>query len=376
MLQREKDIESLYRMIKVFPVTAILGARQVGKSTLAKQLNPTHFFDLENPEDFLKFQNPQFFLNELSGLIAIDEVQRMPDLFPLLRFQSDTNVAQKFLLLGSASTSLMKNSSETLAGRIGYHYLGGFTLADIGTDFQSLWLKGGFPRSFLLEITESKLWRENFISTFLERDIPQLGINIASTTMRRFWTMLAHYHGQVLNYTELSRSFGVSDMTIRKYLEVLEGTFMVRLLQPWHANVSKRLVKAPKLYITDTGLLHTLLTIRDIEQLLSHPKLGASWEGFCIEQAVRILNKRNEEVFFYATHAGAEIDLFWQEGGKNFALEVKFTDTPSVTKSMRVAIADLQIAKTWIVYPGASVVRLAENIEAIPVTMLERIVTD
>ena len=373
MIKRESELNKLKRLIEVFPITAILGARQVGKSTLARQLNADHYFDLENPVDLLKFENPQFLFRSLEGLIAIDEIQLKPELFPLLRFQCDNNPKQRFLILGSASPSLVKGASESLAGRIGFHFLGGFSLDEVDYSYTRLWLQGAFPRSYILAEGDSILWRENFISTFLERDIPMLGLSIPANTLRRFWTMISHYHGQVLNYSELSRSFGVSDMTVRRYLEILEGTFMIRLLQPWHSNVGKRIVKSPKLYFRDSGLLHSLLTIRDRNQLISHPKLGASWEGFCIENAIRALNKRNEEVFFYATHSGAEVDLFWQEGGKNYGIEVKFTDTPRITRSLTVSISDLKLEKVWIIYPGDDVINLSEKVQAIPLTKIELI---
>jgi hypothetical protein len=371
MLKRQAEIDKLKLLISIFPVTAILGARQVGKSTLAHQIQADHYFDLENPVDLVKFDNPQFLINSLNGLIIIDEIQLKPELFPLLRYQCDNRHDQKFIVLGSASTSLIKGSSETLAGRIGYHFLGGFRLSEVEQDFRRLWMQGAFPRAFLLDEGESSIWRNNFITTFLERDIPQLGITIPSNTLRRFWTMLSHYHGQIINYSELSRSFGVSDMTIRRYLEILEGAFMIRILQPWHANLGKRLVKAPKLYFRDSGMLHTLLTINSFEQLVSNPKVGASWEGFCIENAIRTLNKRSEEVFFYSTHSGAEVDLFWQWGGKNYAIEVKFSDKPRISRSLTTSINDLQIDRAWIIYPGDTIIPINEKVSAIPVTSIE-----
>ncbi len=375
MVERLNEERILLELIGIFPVTAILGARQVGKSTLAKQVEHDWYFDLENPTDLLQFENPKFLLEPLQGLIVIDEIQRKPDLFPLLRFLVDNNPGQRYLLLGSASPDLIKGSSETLAGRIGYHLLGGFTIEEAGNDFQGLWLRGALPKAYLLEESESFLWRDNYITTFLERDIPQLGINIASNTLRRFWTMLAHYHGQLLNYSELARSFGISDMTIRRYLEILEGTFMIRLITPWYANIGKRLVKSPKLYFRDTGILHNLLTVRNRNELISHPKMGASWEGFCIENAIRALNRSaNKDIWFYSTHTGSEVDLFWQRGGRNYAIEVKFSDTPRVTRSMNTAIKDLGIEKAWIVYPGDKVIRLSEIVDAIPVTELDLVV--
>jgi hypothetical protein len=371
MINRRAEIDRLNQLISVFPVTAILGARQVGKSTLARQIKANHYFDLENPVDLVKFDNPQFLFSTLKGLIVIDEIQLKPELFPLLRYQCDNHSDQKFLVLGSASTTLIKGSSETLAGRIGYHFLGGFRLNDVEQNYRRLWLQGAFPRAYLLSEAESSIWRTNFITTFLERDIPQLGISIPSNTLRRFWTMLSHYHGQILNYSELSRAFGVSDMTIRRYLEILEGAFMIRILQPWHANLGKRLVKAPKLYFRDSGLLHTLLTINSLDQLISNPKVGASWEGFCIENAITTLVKRSEEVYFYSTHSGAEVDLFWQSNGKNYAIEVKFSDTPRLSRSLTTSINDLNIERAWIIYPGDTIIPINDKVRAIPVSSLD-----
>jgi uncharacterized protein len=374
MINRINEKRILQELIGIFPVTAILGARQVGKSTLAKQIEHDWYFDLENPSDLLQFDNPKFLLEPLKGLIVIDEIQRKPELFPLLRFLVDNNPGQKFLLLGSASPDLIKGSGETLAGRIGYHFLGGFTIEETGNDYQGLWLRGTLPKPYLLEESESFMWRDNFITTFLERDIPQLGINIPSNTLRRFWTMLAHYNGQLLNYSELARSFGISDMTIRRYLEILEGTFMIRLLTPWYSNLGKRLVKSPKLYFRDTGILHNLLTVSNQHELLSHPKLGASWEGFCIENAIRALNRSaKKDVWFYSTHSGSEVDLFWQKGGRNYAIEVKFSDTPRITRSLSTAIKDLDIDRAWIVYPGEKIIPLSETIDAIPVSKLDSV---
>ncbi len=368
MINRSKDVLALAKLMETFPVTAILGPRQAGKTTLAREFKADHTFDLENPRDASLFAEPQLALEPLSGLIVIDEIQRSPDLFPLIRYLVDNRKDQQYLILGSASRDLIRQSSESLAGRIGYHELAGFRLEDVGENaWRKLWLRGGFPRSFTAPSDErSRLWLEQYIATFLERDIPQLGISIPAPTLRRFWTMLCHYHGQLINYSEFSRSFGVSDMTIRKYLDILEGVFMVRLLQPWHANLGKRLVKSPKLYIRDSGLLHHLLSIGSERDLATHNKLGASWEGFALETAIRILDKRNEELSFWRTHAGAEADLFWKSHGKNRAIEVKYSAAPKMTKSMASAVNDLELEHLWVLYPGDKAYPLAPHISALP----------
>jgi len=372
MITRPHDSELLQELMDQFPVTAILGPRQSGKTTLAREFGAEHVFDLENPRDASLLEKPQLTLEALSGLIVIDEVQRVPELFPLLRYLVDTRPDQRYLILGSASRDLLQQSSESLAGRIAYHELGGFRLEDVGAPkWRTLWWRGGLPRSFdAASDAASHRWREHYITTFLERDIPQLGIDIPAATLRRFWTMLCHYHGQQLNYAEFSRSFGVTDKTVRNYLDILEGTFMVRLLQPWHVNIGKRLVKRPKVYLRDTGLLHALLSIRDQRDLASHNKLGASWEGFALEVAARAIGKRNEELNFWATHSGAEVDLFWQEHGKNWAIEVKYADAPRMTKSMTSALADLELEHLWVVYPGDKTYRLAKNITVLPITKI------
>ena len=370
MIDRSTDRAILRELIAEFPVTAILGPRQSGKTTLARIFSAEHFFDLENPRDAATLATPQLTLEALSGLIVIDEIQRAPDLFPLLRHLVDTRKNQRYLILGSASRELIRQSAESLAGRIAYHELGGFRLGDVGAvHWKRLWLRGALPPAYTARTDEQgRRWLGQYVSTFLERDIPQLGISIPATTMRRFWTMLCHYHGQVLNHAELGRSFGVSDMTVRRYLEILEGTFMIRLLRPWHSNVGKRLVKRPKLYLRDTGLLHELLSIGSARDLMTHPKLGASWEGFALEVTARALGKRPEELSFWATHSGAEVDLLWQEHGRNWAVEVKYTDAPRVTPSMRSAVADLDLAHLWVIYPGDRAYALAPKTSALPLT--------
>ncbi len=368
LVARTQDLLEVNKLLAAFPVTAILGPRQCGKTTLARILNPDHHFDLENPRDVARLEQPQLALEDLRGLIVIDEIQRQPDLFPLLRYLVDRGLEQKFLILGSASRDLIRQGSETLAGRIAFHELGGFRLSDVGGENAStLWVRGGLPRSFLAGSEEqSLLWRRQYISTFLERDIPQLGITIPARTLRRFWVMLSHYHGQILNYSELGRSFGVSDITVRQYCEILEGAFMVRLLAPWASNTGKRLVRRPKLYLRDSGVLHALMSVETTEQLHSSPKLGASWEGFALETVSRVLNLEEPEVYFWATHGGAELDLFWQSGGKSWGCEFKYQDAPRMTSSMRAALSDLDLAGLWVVYPGRTTYRLADNVWVVP----------
>ena len=371
MIKRKVEIASVKKLIGQYPVTALLGPRQCGKTTLAKEFSADHYFDLENPRHLTALDNPQLALEDLKGLIVIDEIQRKPELFPLLRFLVDTNKSQKYLILGSASRNLIQQSSESLAGRIAYYYLEGFQLYDTGnSNWKKLWLRGGLPPSYLARNNETSfLWRENYISTFLERDIPQLGINIPARTLRRFWLMLSHYHGKVINFSEIGRSFGISDFTVKKYIEILENTFMIRTLMPWYTNIGKRIVKHPKIYFTDSGILHYLLSIDSIERLLGHPSLGASWEGFALNTVLRILKKNWQEVFFWRTHNGAELDLYWQSKGKSWGIEFKFSDAPRLTKSMQIAVKDLKLSKLFVVYPGKDKYRVMKNIIVVPLNL-------
>lgn len=373
MIKRLQDSSNIQNLLRIFPATAILGARQCGKTTLARQFGAKHYFDLEDPRHLVKLENPQLALEQLDGLIVIDEIQKKPEIFPLLRVLIDEKPSRRFLILGSASRDLLRQSSETLAGRIGYYHLGGLRLTDVGIEnTQRLWLQGAFPRAYTAAMPDdAKLWLDNYIAAFLERDIPQLGIRIAANELRRFWIMLSHYHGQILNYAELASSFGVSDYTVKRYIDILCGTFMVRTLQPWHTNIGKRIVKKPKLYICDSGILHRLLSIDSMNALTSHPKLGASWEGFAIENVIRILNKRDDELYFWRTHTGSEADLFWQEHGKNWAIEFKFSDAPRLTKSMQAALHDLQLAHLWVIYPGKELYRLADNVTVMPLAKIQ-----
>ena len=334
-LPRPRELGAVQAGLRRAPITALLGPRQCGKTTLARSLGAEHYFDLEDPRSLARLDEPQTALEGLTGTVVIDEVQRKPELFPLLRVLADRQSHTRYLLLGSASPELVKEVSESLAGRVAYHDLGPLAVDETGAaEWRSLWLRGGFPRSYLSDDdTTSALWREDFIRSHLERDIPALGISIPAETLRRFWVMVSHYHGQTLNLSELGRSFAVSDHTVRRYLDILSGTFMIRLLPPWHANVDKRLVKAPKLYVRDSGLLHTLHTIATPAQLESHPKLGASWEGFAMEQAIRLMSLKHP--YFWRTHTGAELDLVWQAHGALWGMEFKYQDAPRMTRSIR-----------------------------------------
>lgn len=357
------------------PVAVILGPRQCGKTTLAREFirgrSDIRFFDLEDPATLESFTNPHLLLRDLRGLVVVDEVQRRPDLFPLLRVLADRDpLPARFLLLGSASPDLLRQSSESLAGRIEYIEMGGFDMVETGMDpWRILWNRGGFPRSYLAESNEdSWSWREQFIRTFLERDIPQLGLNIPALVLRRFWTMVAHCHGQPWNSSEVAASLGVTDHTARRYLDILAGAYMVRLLPPWFENIGKRQRKAPKIYVRDTGLLHNLLGVAGEEALLSHPKCGASWEGFALEQVMRLIGAQN--AYFWAIHAGPEMDLFIQSDGKRYGFEFKFGDAPKVTGSMQVAIRDLALTHLFVVFPGDQSYPVAENITVVALKSL------
>lgn len=371
MIQRPDLRAAVATALRRNPIAAILGPRQCGKTTLARMVTSDRrdvsFFDLEDPATLASFDNPSTLLRGLQGLLVIDEVQRRPDLFPLLRVLADRDpLPAHFLLLGSASPDLLRQSSESLAGRIEYIEMGGFNLAETGVDaWRSLWARGGFPRSYLAASDpDSSSWRDQFITTFLERDIPQLGFNLSALQLRRFWTMVAHYHGCSWNSSEIAASLGVTDHTARRYLDILAGAYMVRILPPWFENTGKRQRKAPKVYLRDSGLLHRLLGISDTENLLSHPKCGASWEGFALEQVVRSAGLK--DVYFWAVHAGAELDLFCHCDGKRYGFEFKFSDAPEATKSMMDSIKDLSLARLFVVYPGEQDYRIGESISVIP----------
>ena len=378
VVARARMTERLTHLLTRFPVVGLIGARQVGKTTLARQIaatsnGPVTVFDLEHPGDVARLAEPMLALEGLTGLVVIDEVQRRPDLFPALRVLADRPaVPCRFLVLGSASPALLRQSSESLAGRIAYLQVAGFLLDEVGTGHaNALWLRGGFPRSFLApSVAASFEWRQEFVRTFLERDLPQLGVTVGAPTLRRFWTMLAHNHGQVWRSAELARSFGVADTTVRRYLDLLTGALIVRQLQPWYENVGKRQVKRPKVYIGDSGLLHTLLNLRGQEDVESHPVLGASWEGYAIEQLIGHLRANPEECYFWATHSGAELDLLIVRGRRRRGFEMKRTVAPRVTRSMLSALQVLRLDSLDVIHAGQATFPLAERIRAVSMSGL------
>lgn len=355
-------------------VVALMGPRQCGKTTLAREFVPSdspNYFDLEDPISLARLEEPMTALRDLRGLVVIDEIQRKPELFPILRVLADrTPLPTKFLILGSASPELMRRSSESLAGRIETISLGGFGLAEVGANTVAQhWLRGGFPLSFLAPSEQASfVWRKDFVQTFLERDLPQLGVRLSATTMLRFWTMLAHYHGQIWNAAEPARSLGVSEPTVRRYLDLLEGLFLVRQLPSWHTNLKKRQVKSPKIYFRDSGLLHFLLGIRSGLELETHPKFGASWEGYVIEEVSKAI--KPDQAYFWATHNGAELDLLIIKNGRKFGVECKRVDAPRLTPSMHIALEDLQLDHLAVIYPGDRRYPLADRITAVPLDAL------
>ena len=374
VLPRTEHLEELNRLLRRFPVVALVGARQVGKSTMARALadraGNASIFDLESPRDLARLEQPQMALEPLRGLVVLDEIQRRPDLFPVLRVLADRpRRPARFLVLGSASGGLLKQGSESLAGRIAYHELPGLTLVETGAaQLERLWTRGGFPRAFTARTdAESVRWREELVRAFVERDLPLLGFRLAPQTMQRFWMMLAHYHAQVWNGAELARAFGVTEKTVHHYLDVLASTFMVRRLQPWHENIAKRQVKAPKIYLADSGILHTLLGIASHGDLMGHPKVGASWEGFAIQQLIQRLRATVRECFFWALHTGAELDLLVVQGRHRRGFEVKLTDSPIVTPSMRSALENLRLDTLDVLYAGDEIFPMGERIRAVPV---------
>ncbi len=380
-LARPQDLARVTALLRQFPVVGVLGARQVGKTTLARQIlaarrGASTFFDLESDTDRAQLSDPMLALRDLRGLIVIDEVQHAPDLFRTLRVLADeSTVRRRFLVLGSASPELLRQGAESLAGRIAYHELHGFRLDEVGVPHLSKrWMRGGFPRAFLApNDAASTEWREQFIRTFLERDIPQFGLRIPAPALRRFWTMIAHYHAQTWNSSELARAFGVAHTTVQRYLDVLTETFMVRQLAPWHENLSKRQVRAPKVYLRDTGMLHTLLGVNRLHDLEVHPKVGASWEGFALDVVLDRIGARSGEAYFWGTHAGAELDLFIVRGRTRIGFEFKRTSSPSVTSSMRSALTDLRLERLYVVHGGRETFPLTAQIMAVP---LARVIQD
>ena len=373
---RPAHLRRLTLLLRERPVVALLGARQVGKSTLARQLagarrGPTTWFDLENPVDLARLSDPGLELRPLRGLVVLDEIQRLPDVFPLLRVLADRpRTPARFLVLGSASPELLRQTSETLAGRVAFHTLGGFDLREVH-DLDRLWLHGGFPRACLARSpAASRRWRDDFIRTFLERDLPELGSIVPSTTLRRFWTMLAHWHGQLWNGAEFGRAFGVAHTTVRRYLDLLTSVFVVQQLPPWHENVAKRQVRAPKVYVGDSGILHALLGLNSRDALVSHPKVGASWEGFVVRQVSDLLAARPDQCFHWSTYSGAELDLLVVAGTRRYGFEVKRTEAPRLTPSMRSALETLGLQRLDVVHAGQRSYRLAPRVRALPAAQL------
>ena len=384
LIDRPQAIQRVAASFRVHPAVAIVGPRQCGKSTLARMLAATErevtFFDLEKAVDQRRLQSPEQTLSPLTGLVVIDEVQRQTSLFETLRVLLDRPALQtRFLLLGSASPTLTRNASETLAGRVGWVDLSGFDIGEVcaeeppseATDWRVLWQRGGFPRSYLaVDDSASALWRDDFLRTFLERDVPQLGISIPADSLRRFWTMVAHYQGQVWNAAEFARALGAGQATARRYLDILSGAYMVRVLPPWHENLKKRQVKAPKVYVRDAGLLHALLEMPSLDALFGHPKVGASFEGFAIEQILSRSGLRTAS--FWATHGGAELDLMAAIKGRRHGFEIKHSDAPGATRSMRVALRDLRLEHLWIIYPGNEGYALDERISTLPISAIPK----
>lgn len=373
-VRRSRLLARVQQALERRPITILTGPRQSGKTTLARELlaeDDPNYFDLEDPVSLARLEEPMTALGSLHGLVVIDEVQRRPELFPTLRVLADrASSSARFLILGSASGDLLRQSSESLAGRTERIEIGGFDLQELGSDsLPSLWQRGGFPVSFLAASDEDSLaWRGQFIQDLLERDLPQWGVRTPATTLRRFWTMVAHYHGQTWNSSEPARSLGVSQPTCRRYLDLLTDAMMVRQLQPWHANLKKRQVKSPKVYIRDSGLLHQLLGIPSEKALFEHPKLGASFEGFAIEQVLAL--EPHDEAYFWATHQGAEVDLVLRSGGKLFGVECKRKDAPSITPSIRIALEDLGLERMAIVTPGNKRYPLGDKVEVVPLAAL------
>jgi len=382
MIQRNLQ-KTITESLGYFPVVGILGSRQVGKTTLAQSIRDSFqpdavYLDLELPSDFNKLQNPELYLGQFEErLVIIDEIQRLPSLFPVLRALVDRRrIGGRFLILGSASPALIRHASESLAGRIIYHELRPLDIFEIAkSDILRLFLRGGYPLSYLMDgDEESHQWREAFIRTYLEMDIPQLGIHIPAVQLRRFWTMIAHSHGQLWNASKVAGSLGVSAPTVRRYLDILEDTFVIRQLQPYHVNLKKRLIKSPKVYIRDSGLLHTLLNIRSLDDLHGHPSLGSSWEGFVIEQVISLLTNK-KEVYFFRTNAGAEIDLlFFDDNRRPVAVEVKYSMSPSLSRGFWNAFDDLGCPLGYVIYPGSEMYPLTEKVHALPITDLVKII--
>lgn len=377
MLKRLTFLDKIKKRYEIHPICAILGPRQCGKTTLAleyakealdqKNISKIHHFDLENPRHWHALDNPLLALENLEGLIILDEIQRKPDIFPVIRYLVDQSAQnlnnQKFLILGSASRDLIQQSSESLAGRISYLELTPFSLDDVDDIPRHLY-RGGFPKSYLAPSDEaSRLWQEDYITAFLERDLAALGINMNPYHMRQLWILLAHYHGQLMNYSALAEALNVSHPTVKRYVEILQGTFMLRILKPWHENIGKRQIKSPKTYIRDSGLCHTLLGFEK-HQLLGNPKMGALWEGYALEEIIRYLDVRADSCYFWRSEHGAELDLFVEHKGKRLGFEFKYSDTPSLTKSMHICLDSLKLDALYAIVPKTQTYPMDDRIIA------------
>lgn len=368
---RQEYLSLIEMHFKIHKVCALLGPRQCGKTTLSRQfvdlkaIPKINIFDLENPLDLERLAEPMLALSNLQGVVIIDEIQYKPNLFSILRILADEKEDIKFLVLGSASRDLIKQSAETLAGRIGYIEMTPFSILEV-SEINKLWLNGGFPLSYLADNEElSFLWRQNYIKTFLERDIPNLGFSIPAIRLRKFWLMLCHYHGGIFNASELGNSLGVSYHTVKNYLDILEGTFMIRVLRPWYENLKKRQVKTPKIYFRDSGVYHTFLGLNTHESIMMNPKIGVSWEGFALEQVIQYNRAESEECYFWSSHNVAEIDLLIFKDGKRTGFEFKYTDAPKITSSMRISLEDLKLDQIKVIFPGSINFKLSEKIEAV-----------
>ena len=375
MIERSERLAEIRAALRRSRVVALVGPRQSGKTTLARSFvapGSECYFDLENPRSLARLAEPMTALEGLRGVVVIDEVQRRPELFPVLRVLADRRpIRARFLILGSASPALLQQSSESLAGRLETLTLAGFSLAEVGAAaLRRHWRRGGFPLAYTARSEQASfVWRDQFARTFFERELPQLGVQVPAPTLQRFWTMLAHYHGGVWNAAEAARSLSTTEPTARRYLDLLSSLYLVRQLQPWHENLQKRQVKAPKIYVRDSGVLHALLGVADERVLLSHPKLGASWEGYAIEEVLKAV--RPDAAYFWATHQGAELDLLLVKGGRRFGVEVKYQDAPRLTPSMRTALEDLSLERLTVLYPGSQRYELERRVRVLPLTELE-----
>lgn len=381
MIERRRHVTAVLRLLRDAPVVCLLGPRQVGKTTLAHQVargfrGPSRRFDLEDERDRAQLADPYVALDGLRGLVVLDEIQRAPGLFPAMRVLADRPGAPaRFLILGSASPELLRQGSETLAGRVRFHELPGFDLREVGAkEADRLWLRGGLPPAYVDRTDEGSLaWRRDYVRTFVERDLPSFGVRVEPDSLRRLWSMVAHWHGQVWNGSRIASAFGVSDAAIRHWLDLLVASFAVVRLPPWHENLSKRQVKSPKVYVADSGVLHALLNLPAMDDLLGHPTAGSSWEGFAISQVASVLGARREECFFWATHQGAELDLLVVRGRRRLGFEIKRTSAPRISPSMRIALADLKLDSLDVIHAGGETFALGERLRAVPLT---RVTTD